>query len=187
MALAQRPKGARGMASRDSLADEVAIRDVLHRYAFGVDARDFAMQRACFTEDVEAEYGGHRLPRGVDGILTLNRGAAGFVSTMHHAGTTVILSLTADSAETEHYSIACLLAREDDGGHVLTMRGVRYSDAFRREDGEWRICRRRHNVLWATTAGAIASPPLPAQFLEAAGIVSARQPSGTAGGRDAAS
>ena len=154
----------------ERLANEVAIRDVLHRYAFGLDTRDFEMQRACFTEDVEAEYGGHRLPRGVESILTLNRGVAGFVSTMHHAGTTVIQSLTADTAETEHYSIAYLLSREADGRHVLTMRGVRYSDGFRREGDAWRICRRRHNVLWATKAEAIASPPLPAAFLAAAGI-----------------
>jgi hypothetical protein len=162
------------MASRDSLADEVAIRDVLHRYAFGVDARDFDMQRACFTEDVEAEYGGHRLPRGVDGILTLNRGASRFVSTMHHAGTTVILSLTADAAETEHYAIAYLLARENDGRHVLTTRGVRYSDRFRRDDRGWCICRRVHRVLWSTSAEAVASPPLPAAFLAAAGIEPAK-------------
>jgi hypothetical protein len=158
------------MANRDSLADEVAIRDVLHRYAFGLDSRDFDMQRACFTEDVEAEYGGHRLPPGVESIMRLNRGAAGFVSTMHHAGTTVIMSLSGDSAETEHYSIAYLLSREADGSHRLTARGVRYSDAFRREGGEWRICRRRHNVLWSTSADAIASPPLPTAFLAAAGI-----------------
>ncbi len=152
------------------LADEFAIRDVLHRYAFGLDTRDFDMQRACFAEDVEAEYGGHRLPRGVDSILALNRGAGGFVSTMHHSGTTVILSLAGDAAETEHYAVAYLLSREADGRHVLTTRGVRYSDAFRREGGGWRICRRRHNVLWATTAEATASPPLPPAFLAAAGI-----------------
>jgi hypothetical protein len=155
------------------LADELAIRDVLHRYAFGLDMHDFDMQRTCFTDDVEAEYGGHRLPRGVGSILALNRGAAGFVSTMHHAGTTVILSLTDDAAETEHYAIAYLLSREAEGGHMLTTRGVRYSDAFRREDGQWRICRRRHAVLWSTTVEAAASPPLPVAFLAAAGITPA--------------
>jgi hypothetical protein len=158
------------MATGDRLADEQAIRDVLHRYAYGLDVGDFDMQRACFAEDVEAEYGGHRLPPGVESIMKLNRGAAGFVSTMHHAGTTVILGLTGDTAETEHYAIAYLLARVPDGSHRLTARGVRYSDRFRREDGAWRICRRVHRVLWSTTADAIASPPLPREFLAAAGI-----------------
>jgi hypothetical protein len=156
------------------LVDENAIRDVLHRYAFGLDSRDFEMQRACFTEDVEAEYGGHRLPRGVDSILALNRGAAAFANTMHHAGTTVIVALTQNAAETEHYSVAYLLSPEADGRHTLTARGVRYSDTFRREGGEWRICRRRHSVLWSTTSEAIASPPLPPAFLAAAGITQPR-------------
>lgn len=49
---------------RDRLTDELAIRDVLHRYAWALDRNDEAGQRDCFTEDVEAEYGGHRLPPG---------------------------------------------------------------------------------------------------------------------------
>lgn len=158
------------MTERDRLADELAIRDVLHRYAWGLDNGDFEMQRACFTEDVEAEYGGHRLPRGVESILKLNRGIAGFVSTMHHAGTTVLLSLGGDAAETEHYSIAYLLEQGGDGGHVLTARGVVYSDRWRREAGAWRIRHRVHQVRWSSRAPAEANPVLPASFLQAAGL-----------------
>lgn len=158
------------MTERDRLADECAIRDVLHRYAWGLDSHDFEMQRACFTEDCEAEYGGHKLPGGVEGILKLNRGAMGFVSTMHHAGTVAIVSLDGDAAETEHYSLACLLERGEDGRHVLVTRGVRYSDRWRRDDGTWRICRRVHRVAWATRQAAEANPALPASFLAAAGV-----------------
>ena len=161
------------MAETDAhrLTDELAIRDVLHRYALGLDRHDAEMVRACFAEDVEAEYGGHALPRGVDNVLRLVAGAGGFVSTMHHVGTTVVTKLTEHTAETEQYAITYLLAREA-GGHVLTTRGVHYSDIFRRTDSGWRIARRVHRVLWSTRGEATASPPLPAEFLAAAGIVS---------------
>ena len=33
------------------LADREAIRDLVHRYAVGVDRRDWATVRACFTAD----------------------------------------------------------------------------------------------------------------------------------------
>ena len=151
------------------LADELAIRDVLHRYALGLDRRDREMLRACFTEGVEAEYGGHALPQGVDSVLSLVAGAGGFVSTMHHVGTVVIIALNEETAETEHYAVAYLLGRAA-GGHVLTTRGVHYTDVFRRTDAGWRIARRVHRVLWSTQAEATAAPPLPPEFLAAAGL-----------------
>lgn len=151
------------------LADELAIRDVLHRYALALDRQDAAMLRACFTEDVEAEYGGHRLPRGVESVLKLNQGAARFVSTMHHVGTIVVTALGENTAETEHYALALLLSQEADGSHALTTRGVHYADRFRREDGAWRIAHRVHSVRWSTRTEAVANPTLPAEFLKAVG------------------
>ena len=155
---------------RDRQADELAIRDVLHRYAWALDRNDKAGQRACFTEDVEAEYGGHALPRGVDSILRMNRGVAGFVNATHHVGTIVVTRLEGDEASTESYTTASLLSREPDGGHVLTTRGVRYYDDWRRESGDWRICRRVHRVFWSTQTPTEPWPKLPASFLAAAGL-----------------
>jgi len=40
---------------RDVRAD---VADVLVRYATGIDQRDWALFRTCFTEDCEADYGG---------------------------------------------------------------------------------------------------------------------------------
>lgn len=102
-------------AAERRLADELAIRDVLHRYALGLDRRDPEMVRSCFADDVEAEYGGHALPRGVDSVLRLVAGAGGFLGTMHHAGTLVVTALTEDTAETEHYAVTYLLGREVGG------------------------------------------------------------------------
>lgn len=82
----------------------------------------------------------------------------------------MILSLADDDAETEHCAIAYLLSREPDGRHMLTTRGVSYSDVFRRGGGAWRIRQRQHSVPWATTAEAVAPPPLPAAFLAVAGV-----------------
>lgn len=142
----------------------MAIRDVLHRYALGIDRGDPEMLRSCFAEDVEAEYGGHALPCGVDSILRLVAGAGDFVSTIHHAGTVVITALMEEAAENEHYAVTYLLSRQV-GGLSLTIRGVHYSDAFRRRNTGWSIARRAHRVLWSIQSPAIAEPPLPAEFL----------------------
>lgn len=100
----------------------------------------------------------------------MNRGVAGFVNATHHVGTIVVTRLEGDAASTESYTTASLLSREPDGSHVLTSRGVRYYDDFRREDGRWRICRRVHRVFWSIRGPAEAYPKLPASFLEAAGL-----------------
>ena len=38
------------------LLDRAEISDVFHRYALGVDMRDWEMFRSCFTDDVEADF-----------------------------------------------------------------------------------------------------------------------------------
>ena len=38
------------------LLDRESIRDVVTRYALSFDARDWAMQRACFTDEIEVDF-----------------------------------------------------------------------------------------------------------------------------------
>jgi hypothetical protein len=102
------------MAGADArrLADEQAIRDLLHRYAPAIDRRDREMVRSCFVEDVEAEYGGHALARGVDSVLRLVAGAGGFDSAMHAAGTVAMTAPAEDTARPSTTpSPACCPAR----------------------------------------------------------------------------
>ena len=37
------------------VADKIAVRDVLYRYAFGIDRRDWALFRSCFGDEVEID------------------------------------------------------------------------------------------------------------------------------------
>ena len=149
----------------ETLAAELAIRDVLHRYALGLDQQDFALIASCFTDDVKAEYSGHPLS-GVQGILELLRGAARFERTMHHVGTAVV-TMRGDEADSQSYSIAYLVGRETDDECYLSLRAVRYIDKFRLVNGSWRIYERVHTVDWSSTAPAMLAPPLPPEFLAA--------------------
>ena len=58
----------------DPLYDRIAITDVIHRYAHGLDRRDWDMVAACFTADAQATYGGKVLEPGVDNIIGHVRG-----------------------------------------------------------------------------------------------------------------
>ena len=44
-------------ASVDTLADRQAIVDTIVRWAWALDAKDWTAARACFTSEVETDYG----------------------------------------------------------------------------------------------------------------------------------
>jgi SnoaL-like domain len=134
--------------SADRLDDRAAILDVLVRYAYGLDRRDFDMVLDCFDKDASAEYAGEVLAPGADAIIRYARERLpAFRSTMH-----VITNVTVDFgghdlATTECYCTAYLVQAADSGERVL-IRGLRYVDQFVRRDGRWRITDRRHLPQW---------------------------------------
>ena len=52
-------------------ADKAQIAEVLIRYATGIDFKDWALLRTCWTDDVEVDYGEVGQYSGVDAITDL--------------------------------------------------------------------------------------------------------------------
>jgi hypothetical protein len=135
-----------------ALIDRAAIQDLLMQYFSAADAGDKPAVRACFTEDVSAQYEGRPLVRGVDALLAqivlfenLASGACR-VST-HFAGNLRFKALGHAHAETELNAFACLV---DQSGTTVAVRSLRYLDHMRKEDGCWKIAARLHTLDWAT-------------------------------------
>jgi hypothetical protein len=123
--------------------DRAAIREVMFRYAAGLDRRDFAMVRACFTTDARASYNGIELDPGVDAIVAYVRSISALRSSMHVVSN-VLVELRGDTASSETYTVAYLAAARD-GGEDILVRALRYRDELVRDAGAgWLIHRRAH-------------------------------------------
>lgn len=123
------------------------IRDVLARYARGVDGRDLTEVADCFTPD--AAYDG-ALGRGTvaDALRTLATAMTRYTATMHLMGRQSI-DVAADGA---HSETDCVAVHVLPGGAQRTV-AVRYTDELVRANGAWRIASRRVHTLWETSHG----------------------------------
>ena len=140
------------------LADESELRDLIHRYAFGLDDRDWTLWRSVFADEVVIDMSDYR-PEPPPSLATAEqvvRSAqtlfAGFEATQHFIGTPRI-ELGADGARSETYCIAHHVFPEDYEGGV---RGTRAADKRFDERaellGSWRRVRHARPRRIAATA-----------------------------------
>ena len=127
------------MTRPSPLADSLAIRDLLYRYAHGIDRRDLDVVRSCFTPD--CRYQG-TLARGTvaDMLAALSAALTRYQRTLHFMGEPRV-TLAGDVAHSETPALAYHVLREPAG--ALRVVAVRYMDTLGRQDGCWRITARR--------------------------------------------
>lgn len=125
-----------------TLLDKEQIRDVLYRYARGVDRKDLELLKSCYHEDaIDAHWSfignGRDFAREI-----LEPHQMGQVPVFKHFITNVLIELDGDRAFCESsylFSQTISLTRRRQA--ALTSEG-RYLDIFERRAGEWRILRR---------------------------------------------
>jgi ketosteroid isomerase-like protein len=135
-------------------ADVLEIRDVLDRYAAGIDRRDFELVRSCFAPEVRADYGrGGSWTEREPFVTWLDEIHRDVGPTMHRI-TNHQVHVDGDTASTTSYFDA-LLQVEHQGHDLLHVVGT-YTDELRRDGGGWRITSRRTtNFLWRREDGAV--------------------------------
>jgi len=132
------------------LLDDRAVRDVVLRYARGVDRRDLGLVRGCFEPG--APYEGSLATGTVDDALRALEDALGrWDSTMHFVGNQLV-ELDGDRASCESYAIA-FHRRDRVGDAAELVVGIRYEDELSRGATGWRIARRRACALWSRGSG----------------------------------
>lgn len=120
------------------------VADLLVRYATGIDTRDWALLRTCFTDDCEADYGDIGVWHGANAITEwMKQAHAGCGHTMHRI-TNQAITPSGDGVMARSYVDAIVMAPDNRTG----ARAVGYyDDELVRTDDGWKIARRRFTMV----------------------------------------
>ena len=128
------------------LLDERAVRQVMLRYARGVDDRNWDQVRSVFAPDAFIAGTGFSGVRD-EYLEPLFAGVAAYGVTMHTIGNQVV-EIDGDTAYTETDLIARHYGDTEGRQESLTL-GVRYHDHLRRDGDSWVVTRREVRKLWS--------------------------------------
>lgn len=132
------------MAPALSAADQLAIRDVIARYAWALDTGDVDGLVRCFCPDGILVWDAFEEQQSWQGSAALRHFAQFFralpssAGRQHHVSNTVI-ERSPEGATARSYVAVAL--RQGNGPHALHVMGW-YEDTFACLDGTWRIARR---------------------------------------------
>lgn len=132
------------------LADRAEIQDLIHRYAWAIDSRDWALLDTCFTDDAHVDYSSN--PGGVAGPYRevrpwLEQNLAAF-AVMQHLMANVDVHLDGDRATARTMMVNPMGAKTREGPPHFFWIGGRYDDELVRTPTGWRIARRVETLLW---------------------------------------
>ncbi|TQO20333.1 SnoaL-like protein [Rhodoglobus vestalii] len=149
--------------SIDDVMDELAIRDLSHRYAMALDKNDVEVWRALFSQGIVFE-SGTSAPRGLEDVVRIPEDQLKRYKKTLHSVTTQQVFLDGDKATGEVYCVAHHIYEDFhqndrlpfDLSHNFL---IRYDDDYVREDGRWVFARRRiitearfvHQIIPAAT------------------------------------
>jgi len=148
------------LEAKNTTVEELAIRNLVARYADAVNRRDEALWGSTWAADGEWLILGHQ-PRGRDDVVALWRnlmGSFSFVLQLIHSGN---VDIGADHVTGRWYMSE--IWKRADGSSGLTV-GV-YQDFYVQTEGDWRFSRRRIDLLYMGPPDLSAEPiPLPNDF-----------------------
>lgn len=133
------------------LLDRAAISDVVHRYATGIDRRNWTLYRSCFADEAVFDFvswsgGEPRRLKADDWVAGVQGSLSGFDATQHISSNHVH-EIDGDRAtcvsymNALHYIVA-------DGTRQMQAIGGYYTNVLRRIDGAWRIEACKLTVTW---------------------------------------
>jgi 3-phenylpropionate/cinnamic acid dioxygenase small subunit len=127
------------------------VAEVLVRYATGIDRRDWALFRTCFTESCHADYGDIGVWHGVDAITAfMERSHAAMGHTLHRISNEAVVRNGSGGVSARSYVDAVLMAA--DGRSGINAVGY-YDDELVRTEGGWKIARRRFTQVRLSRVG----------------------------------
>jgi len=140
--------------SPSQLADEHAIRDIIHLHCRGVDRADEVALKACYWTEASVSYGAEPAPAHpfCEGLVEAIRG---FAQTHHVVSNIIVNFASADDparATVETYLVAFHYLEDPDGeDSEMTYLG-RYLDKFEKRGDRWKIIQRTPVMSWSQNA-----------------------------------
>jgi 3-phenylpropionate/cinnamic acid dioxygenase small subunit len=136
--------------SPDEIADRLAITDVLHRYAWAIDDKDWAGLDEVFTPDAWLDYSSN--PGGFAGPYAEARAwlesVMQYFPTTQHLMSNSSIELAGDRATAKTMVHNPQGARTRDAHLHMFFVGARYDDELVRVEAGWRISKRVETLLW---------------------------------------
>jgi hypothetical protein len=133
-----------------TVADKLAIRDVLSRYCRGLDRMDKEMTFSVFSPECRANY--HGMYEGsAQGFIDWAWDVHAGMERHSHQITNVLIELDGNHAVSEAYVTVALWTLGPDT-RELTCRG-RYLDRWEKHEGSWRVVEREHVLDMQTENG----------------------------------
>jgi len=136
------------------LADEHAIREIIHLHCRGVDRADEAALKACYWPEASVSYGAEPAPAHpfCEGLVEAIRG---FAQT-HHVVSNILVTFPDENspamATVESYLIAFHYLADPQGqDSEMTYLG-RYLDRFEKRGDQWKILQRVPVMSWSQNA-----------------------------------
>jgi hypothetical protein len=120
------------------LADRAEIADLVARYSWGVDLRDWDLFRSIWAEDAEWVYKGKTL-RGPDDIVAASAESSLQRTYNHHLANDILIEFTSENTANGRVH-GQGVGGIHDGTEFHTW--VRYNDEYVRRNGSWSIARR---------------------------------------------
>ena len=120
------------------------VAELLVRYATGIDHRDWALFRSCFTDDCEADYGDIGAWHGGDAITRWMEEVHAACGHTLHRITNQAVTPRGEGVSARSYVDAIVMAADNRSG----TRAIGYYDdeLVRRDDG-WKIAQRRFTMV----------------------------------------
>ncbi|MGE2728676.1 nuclear transport factor 2 family protein [Mycolicibacterium vaccae] len=132
-------------------SDRQDVREVLIRYATGIDRRDWMLFRTVFTEDCDLDYGEIGAWQGVDAVVDFMTASHELAGHTLHRITNEAIEVDGDTATARAYVDALILSPDNTAG--VNAAGF-YDDELVRTDEGWRIRRRRFTTVLIRTVSA---------------------------------
>lgn len=131
------------------LEDQLALQQLLARYAVAVDTRDWTAYAACFSDDADIDYLASGGPRGTPTAVApwLDASLANFAMSSHYV-TNIDITVDGDEAWGTALFYSPMGSPAADATMSMLYVGGRYTDRYTRAAGGWKIAARRQDTGW---------------------------------------
>jgi uncharacterized protein (TIGR02246 family) len=134
------------MSEVNEVADRLALRALVDRYARIPDDRDYSLVDEIFSEDARLVGPGFELS-GRDLIRQGMQAIEQYSATLHSMHGQLV-EIDGDQATGDTWCTANHIHEKDGRPHKLDW-GIRYKDRYRRDAEGWRIAHRELVLVWA--------------------------------------
>jgi SnoaL-like domain len=138
--------------------DKAQIAEVLIRYATGIDFKDWALFRTCWTDEIDVDYGDLGQFTPAEALTDLMTRIHQDMGPTYHRMSNLVIKVDGDRATARSYVHALLMAVPGDSSSWVDALG-HYDDELVRTSDGWRIARRTTHIARVLSGAAAGARP----------------------------